>query len=93
MHPPPRSYADSEGVIFCVLAATKFWTLGLPMTWNRRYQVKSYIRSSLWIIPFVALLLEQVVGTLASALDAHLAWKGLGFGVDGAQALLNATIR
>jgi uncharacterized membrane protein len=62
------------------------------MTWNRRYQVKSYIRSSLWIIPFVALLLEQVVGTLASALDTHLAWKGLGFGVDGAQALLNATI-
>lgn len=32
------------------------------MTWNRRYQVKSYIRSGLWIIPFVALLFEQVVG-------------------------------
>jgi uncharacterized membrane protein len=62
------------------------------MTWNRRYQVKSYIRSALWIIPFVALLLEQVAGTLASALDTHLAWKGLGFGVDGAQALLNAII-
>ena len=62
------------------------------MTWNRRYQVKSYIRSALWIIPFVALLLEQVVGTLASTLETHLAWKGLGFGVDGAQALLNATI-
>ena len=62
------------------------------MTWNRRYQVKSYIRSALWIIPFVALLLEQVAGKLASTLDAHLAWKGLGFGVDGAQALLNAII-
>jgi hypothetical protein len=24
------------------------------MTWNRRYQVKSYLRSALWIIPFVA---------------------------------------
>jgi uncharacterized membrane protein len=62
------------------------------MTWNRRYQVKSYIRSALWIIPFVALLLEQVAGTLASMLVTHLAWKGLGFGVDGAQALLNAII-
>jgi uncharacterized membrane protein len=60
------------------------------MTWNLRYQVKSYIRSALWIIPFFALLLEQVVGALAQALDTRLAWKGLGFGVEGAQALLNA---
>jgi uncharacterized membrane protein len=62
------------------------------MTWNRRYQVKSYIRSALWIIPFVALLLEQVAGMLASILDTHFAWEGLGFGVTGAQALLNAII-
>ena len=60
------------------------------MTWNLRYQVKSYIRSALWIIPLFALLLEQVAGALAQALDAHLAWEGLGFGVNGAQALLNA---
>jgi uncharacterized membrane protein len=60
------------------------------MTWNLRYQVKSYIRSALWIIPLFALLLEQVVGALAQALDTRLAWKGLEFGVTGAQALLNA---
>ena len=42
------------------------------MSWNRRYQVKSYLRSSLWIIPLFALLLEQVAGALAQALDAHL---------------------
>jgi uncharacterized membrane protein len=58
------------------------------MTWNLRYQVKSYIRSALWIIPLFALLLEQVVG--AQALDTRLAWKGLQFGLTGAQALLNA---
>jgi uncharacterized membrane protein len=62
------------------------------MTWNLRYQVKSYIRSALWIIPLFALLLEQVVGALAQTLDTRLAWKGLGFGVTGAQALLNAII-
>jgi uncharacterized membrane protein len=60
------------------------------MTWNLRYQVKSYIRSALWIIPLFALLLEQVVGALAQALDTRLAWKGLEFGLTGAQALLNA---
>jgi uncharacterized membrane protein len=61
------------------------------MTWDHRYQLKTYLRSSLWIIPLFALLLEQVAGTLAQALDA-LAWEGLGFGVTGAQALLNAII-
>ena len=35
------------------------------MTWNRRYQVKSYLQSSLWIIPLFALLFEQVAGALA----------------------------
>jgi uncharacterized membrane protein len=62
------------------------------MTWNLRYQVKSYIRSALWVIPLFALLFEQVAGALAQTLDAHLAWEGLGFGVTGAQALLNAII-
>jgi uncharacterized membrane protein len=62
------------------------------MTWNHRYQLKTYLRSSLWIIPLFALLLEQVAGALAQALDARLAWEGLGFGVTGAQALLNAII-
>ena len=60
------------------------------MTWNLRYQVKTYIRSALWIIPFFALLLEQVAGALAQAVDTRLAWKGFEFGVEGAQALLNA---
>jgi len=60
------------------------------MTWNLRYQIKSYIRSALWITPLFALLLEQVVGALAQTLDTRLAWKGLEFGVTGAQALLNA---
>src|SRR5271166_3458998 len=60
------------------------------MTWNRRYQVKSYLRSALWIIPLFALLLEQVVGELAQTLDTRLTWKGLTLGATGAQELLHA---
>jgi uncharacterized membrane protein len=60
------------------------------MTWNRRYQVKSYLRSALWIIPLFALLLEQVVGELAQTLDTRLTWKGITLGVTGAQELLHA---
>ena len=60
------------------------------MTWNRRYQLKSYLRSALWIIPLFALLLEQVVGELAQTLDTRLTWKGITLGVTGAQELLHA---
>ena len=62
------------------------------MTWNRRYQVKSYLRSALWIIPFVAVPLEQVAWVLARTLDTRFAWKGLALGVTGAQAMFNAVI-
>ena len=62
------------------------------MPWNRRYQVKSYLRSALWIIPFVAVPLEQVAWVLARTLDTRFAWKGLALGVTGAQAMFNAVI-
>src|SRR6516162_9890367 len=62
------------------------------MTWNRRYQVKSYLRSSLWIIPLFALLFQQVAWPLAHTLDTRLAWKGLALGLTGAQAMFNAVI-
>jgi uncharacterized membrane protein len=62
------------------------------MTWNRRYQVKSYLRSALWIIPFFAVPLEQVAWVLARTLDTRFAWKGLALGITGAQAMFNAVI-
>jgi uncharacterized membrane protein len=62
------------------------------MPWNRRYQVKSYLRSALWIIPFIAVPLEQVAWALARTLDTRFAWKGLALGVTGAQAMFNAVI-
>ena len=44
------------------------------MTWNQWYAVRSYIRSSLWLVPFVALLLEQLALRTAVALDARFDW-------------------
>src|SRR5580693_9186286 len=77
---------------FLRASCNKIWTLGPPMTWNRRYQVKSYLRSALWIIPFFAVPLEQVAWVLARTLDTRFAWKGLALGVTGAQAMFNAVI-
>ena len=31
------------------------------MLWNRQYIIKSYIRSSLWLVPFFAVLAYLVV--------------------------------
>jgi uncharacterized membrane protein len=50
------------------------------------------VRSSLWIIPIVAVLLQQIFGRLLQALDTRLGLTFLGFGIDGAKALFNAVI-
>src|ERR1051325_9596336 len=62
------------------------------MFWNVRYRVSSYIRSSLWIIPIIAVLLQQVLGRLLQALYTRLGLSFLGFGIEGAKALFNAAI-
>jgi uncharacterized membrane protein len=47
------------------------------MAWNRWYRIRSYIGSSLWVIPFIALILEQVVLRGALALSGRLDWTPL----------------
>ena len=47
------------------------------MTWNRWYGIRSYVRSSLWIVPFAAILLEQITLHAAIAVDRYLNWVPL----------------
>jgi uncharacterized membrane protein len=44
------------------------------MTWSKWYAVRSYVRSSLWIVPFVALLLEQLAIHAAGVIDQNVDW-------------------
>jgi uncharacterized membrane protein len=44
------------------------------MNWKQRYAMKSYLRSALWIIPLVALVLELITIRLVSAIDVSLTW-------------------
>ena len=62
------------------------------MRWNRRYGLKSYARSALWIVPFVAIPIELVVSRIAHWLDPRLGWTLLGYTQQGAQALLEALV-
>jgi uncharacterized membrane protein len=62
------------------------------MTWNRRSRIRSYLQSSLWIIPVAAVGVEQIFAALIHALDARLGWDGLGLGIEGAKVVCNAVI-
>jgi uncharacterized membrane protein len=63
------------------------------MTWNQWYAFRSYFRASLWIVPFIALLLEQVTFRVAYALDARFAWvPPWPFGLSGTQTALQTII-
>lgn len=47
------------------------------MAWNRWYALKSYVGSSLWVIPFIALVFEQIILRGALTLSGELDWTPL----------------
>jgi uncharacterized membrane protein len=60
------------------------------MKWNRRYVIRSYLSSALWIVPLVALLAENVVIRAAFRLRSWLEWvPWFGTTVGGAAEALN----
>lgn len=63
------------------------------MLWSRWYSLKSYVRSSLWIVPFIALLLYVVAIRLVFVLEAWVAWEPVWpWGLSGTQMMLQTII-
>ena len=62
------------------------------LVWNNIYRATSYLRSALWTIPFLAILVVLVMAPTLRVLDAWLAWRLSGLSVAGAQALYQTTI-
>ena len=62
------------------------------MNWNQFYGIRSYLKSSLWVVPFIAIPFELLATRLLHWLDAWLGWTFLGFAAPGAQALLQAIV-
>jgi uncharacterized membrane protein len=64
------------------------------MQWNKRYVIKSYIRASLWFVPFLALLAFLVVGRITNGIEDWLLQTGridetisfYGFSIVGARS-------
>ena len=62
------------------------------MNWNQLYGLRTYLRSSLWFVPFIAILFDLVATRLVHWIDPWLGWKLMGFTVPGAQALFQAVV-
>ena len=62
------------------------------MNWNRLYSLRSYLESSLWLVPLIAIPLGLVLVRLLHRLDAWLGWSLLNFSASGAQVLLEAFV-
>ncbi|MBS1221859.1 MAG: hypothetical protein H6R23_1479 [Proteobacteria bacterium] len=62
------------------------------MAWNRRYSLRSYVRSALWIVPILALIAQIVIKRLAEHLGGWMVSQGFYdlqtgfFGVNAAEA-------
>ena len=62
------------------------------MAWKHLDQLRRYIGSSLWVVPFVAIPFELVATRLVHRLDSWLGWPFLGVAFPGAQATLQAIV-
>lgn len=59
------------------------------MTWIRRYRVKHYVRSCLWIGPTLAVVAGWLARILVRAVDARTEWTLLNFDAAGARDVAN----
>jgi hypothetical protein len=63
-----------------------------PMRWNQRYVLGSYLRFSLWVVPFFAIPLALIAVRVLHRLDIWLGWSLLGLDTAGAKTLFEAFV-
>jgi uncharacterized membrane protein len=59
------------------------------MTWLQRYRVRSFLRNSVWFMPFFGMVLAMVAIRVTHWIDSLVGWES-GFTVDGARSVLGA---
>jgi uncharacterized membrane protein len=65
----------------------------IRMVWSRWYSLRSYVRSSLWIVPFIALLLYLIAIRVVYPLDGWIIWVPLlPWTAAGAQTVLETIV-
>ena len=62
------------------------------LVWNNIYRATSYLRSALWVVPIVSILLVLAIAPVLRWLDAWLEWRIFGLSMSGAQSLYQTVI-
>jgi uncharacterized membrane protein len=62
------------------------------VTWNRLYRATSYLKSALWTVPLIAIVVELLTTQMLHSLDRWLDWRLAGLAVSGAQAMYQTVI-
>src|SRR6478735_6997001 len=62
------------------------------MIWNNARRLRTYIRSSLWLVPFFAIPLEVAASRALHWLDDQLKLTMLGYAASGARAALETVV-
>lgn len=60
--------------------------------WGRIYRATSYLKSALWTVPLIAIVLELMLAPAVHALDGWLGWRIRGLEIAGATALYQTAI-
>ena len=67
-------------------------TISARLGWNRAYRSLSYLRSALWVIPIVAVVLALAFVRAIQLLDHYVTWDLTGLGVEGARTLFQTIV-
>jgi uncharacterized membrane protein len=62
------------------------------LAWGRIYRATSYLKSALWTVPLIAIVLELITAPVLREVDAWLRWRFAGLEAPGAQALYQTVI-
>ena len=60
--------------------------------WNRLFGASSYLKSALWTVPLIAIVIELVTVPILHRIDAWLGWEVARLAVSGAQAMYQTII-
>src|SRR6185503_7175861 len=87
----PAATADTEAG-HQVSCREVFWHRRGLMHRGRWSRVRGYLKSSLWIVPLIAIPLGMITTRILHWLDGHLEWVHSVFAVTGARAILDAVV-
>ena len=62
------------------------------LTWGHLFRVTSYLRSALWVVPLVAIVLDFLTVPVLHRVDAWLGWRLAGWEPEGATALYETVV-